>query len=121
MLEPLATGSKNSTCQRKWLTALSATPPLYSSIVTFGFFSWNSARSSELISVRVTWTVLRLTSSRFDKSEVIGDLIPDHKPEHSRESLGKQEAIKELCSQKRHLGGLPGILSVLHTWNRQLG
>ena len=31
------------------------------------------------------------------------------------------EAIKELCAKKRHLGGLPGILSVLHTWNGQLG
>jgi hypothetical protein len=30
-------------------------------------------------------------------------------------------AIKELCAQKRHLGALPGILSVLHTWNGQLG
>jgi hypothetical protein len=30
-------------------------------------------------------------------------------------------AIKELCAQKRHLGGMPGILSVLHTWNGQLG
>ncbi len=31
------------------------------------------------------------------------------------------EAIKELCAKKRHLGGLPGILSVLHTWNGRLG
>ncbi len=31
------------------------------------------------------------------------------------------EAVKELCAKKRHLGGLPGILSVLHTWNAQLG
>ena len=31
------------------------------------------------------------------------------------------EAVKELCSKKRHLGGLPGILAVLHTWNGQLG
>jgi hypothetical protein len=31
------------------------------------------------------------------------------------------EAVKELCASKRHLGGLPGILSVLHTWNGQLG
>lgn len=31
------------------------------------------------------------------------------------------EAIQELCAEKRHLGGLPGILSVLHTWNGQLG
>jgi hypothetical protein len=31
------------------------------------------------------------------------------------------EAIKELCAQKRHLGALPGILSVLHTWNGRLG
>jgi hypothetical protein len=31
------------------------------------------------------------------------------------------EAIKELCKKKRHLGGLPGLLSVLHTWNGQLG
>ena len=30
-------------------------------------------------------------------------------------------AVKELCAQKRHLGALPGILSVLHTWNGQLG
>jgi hypothetical protein len=30
------------------------------------------------------------------------------------------EAVKELCAKKRHLGGLPGILSVLHTWNGQL-
>jgi hypothetical protein len=30
------------------------------------------------------------------------------------------EAIKELCAKKRHLGALPGILSVLHTWNGQL-
>jgi hypothetical protein len=31
------------------------------------------------------------------------------------------EAIKELCKKKRHLGALPGLLSVLHTWNGQLG
>ena len=31
------------------------------------------------------------------------------------------DAVKELCAKKRHLGGLPGILSVLHTWNGQLG
>jgi hypothetical protein len=30
-------------------------------------------------------------------------------------------AIKDLCAQKRHLGALPGMLSVLHTWNGQLG
>jgi len=31
------------------------------------------------------------------------------------------EAIQDLCEKKRHLGGLPGLLSVLHTWNGQLG
>jgi hypothetical protein len=31
------------------------------------------------------------------------------------------EALKELCAKKRHLGALPGILSVLHTWNGRLG
>ena len=31
------------------------------------------------------------------------------------------EAVKELCVKKRHLGALPGILAVLHTWNGQLG
>jgi hypothetical protein len=31
------------------------------------------------------------------------------------------EAVKELCAKKRHLGGLPGILAVLHTWNGRLG
>jgi len=31
------------------------------------------------------------------------------------------EAVKELCAKKRHLGALPGVLSVLHTWNGQLG
>lgn len=30
------------------------------------------------------------------------------------------EAIKELCAKRRHLGALPGILSVLHTWNGRL-
>jgi hypothetical protein len=30
------------------------------------------------------------------------------------------EAVKELCAQKRHLGALPGMLAVLHTWNGQL-
>ena len=30
------------------------------------------------------------------------------------------EAVKELCATKRHLGALPGILSVLHTWNGEL-
>jgi hypothetical protein len=30
------------------------------------------------------------------------------------------EALKELCAQKRHLGALPGILSVLHTWTGEL-
>jgi hypothetical protein len=29
-------------------------------------------------------------------------------------------AVKELCAQKRHLGAMPGILSVLHTWNGDL-
>jgi Putative transposase/Transposase zinc-binding domain len=31
------------------------------------------------------------------------------------------EALKELCAKKRHLGALPGILAVLHTWNGRLG
>jgi len=31
------------------------------------------------------------------------------------------EAVKELCARKRHLGAMPGLLSVLHTWNGQLG
>jgi hypothetical protein len=31
------------------------------------------------------------------------------------------ESVKELCAKKRHLGGLPGILSLLHTWNATLG
>jgi hypothetical protein len=30
------------------------------------------------------------------------------------------EAVQELCAVKRHLGALPGILSVLHTWNGAL-
>jgi hypothetical protein len=30
-------------------------------------------------------------------------------------------AVKELCAETRHLGALPGMLSVLHTWNGQLG
>jgi hypothetical protein len=31
------------------------------------------------------------------------------------------EALKEICAKKRHLGALPGVLSVLHTWNGRLG
>ena len=31
------------------------------------------------------------------------------------------EALKEICANNRHLGALPGLLSVLHTWNGQLG
>ncbi|MCP4639095.1 MAG: transposase [bacterium] len=31
------------------------------------------------------------------------------------------QAVRELCAEKRHLGALPGILAVLHTWNGQLG
>lgn len=31
------------------------------------------------------------------------------------------KAVKELCAEKRHLGALPGILSLLHTWNGELG
>ncbi len=30
------------------------------------------------------------------------------------------EAVRELCAKKRHLGALPGILSILHSWNGQL-
>jgi hypothetical protein len=30
------------------------------------------------------------------------------------------KAVQELCAQKRHLGALPGMLAVLHTWNGQL-
>ena len=30
-------------------------------------------------------------------------------------------AVKDLCAHKRHLGALPGMLSVLHTWNGRLG
>lgn len=30
------------------------------------------------------------------------------------------EAVRELCAKKRHLGAMPGLLSVLHTWNGQL-
>ena len=31
------------------------------------------------------------------------------------------QAVQELCAHKRHLGALPGMLAVLHTWNGQLG
>ncbi len=31
------------------------------------------------------------------------------------------QAIQEVCAQKRHLGALPGLLAVLHTWNSRLG
>jgi hypothetical protein len=31
------------------------------------------------------------------------------------------EALRELCAKKRHLGAMPGLLSVLHTSNAQLG
>jgi hypothetical protein len=31
------------------------------------------------------------------------------------------ESVKDLCAKKRHLGALPGILSLLHTWNATLG
>jgi putative transposase/transposase-like zinc-binding protein len=31
------------------------------------------------------------------------------------------DALKELCARKRHLGALPGVLCVLHTWNGRLG
>ena len=30
-------------------------------------------------------------------------------------------AVKDLCAEKRHLGALPGMLAVLHTWNGKLG
>ena len=30
------------------------------------------------------------------------------------------EAVQELCAKKRHLGALPGILSIFHSWNGQL-
>jgi hypothetical protein len=30
------------------------------------------------------------------------------------------EAVRELCAVKRHLGALPGILSVFHSWNGEL-
>jgi hypothetical protein len=29
--------------------------------------------------------------------------------------------VKDLCADKRHLGAIPGMLAVLHTWNGQLG
>jgi len=31
------------------------------------------------------------------------------------------QAVQQLCAHKRHLGALPGLLAVLHTWNGQLG
>jgi hypothetical protein len=31
------------------------------------------------------------------------------------------DAMKELCAVQRHLGALPGMLAVLHTWNGRLG
>jgi len=31
------------------------------------------------------------------------------------------EALKKICARKRHLGAMPGLLSVLHTCNAQLG
>jgi hypothetical protein len=30
------------------------------------------------------------------------------------------EAVQELCAAKRHLGALPGILSIFHSWNGRL-
>ena len=30
------------------------------------------------------------------------------------------EAVQELCAVKRHLGALPGILSIFHSWNGEL-
>jgi Putative transposase len=31
------------------------------------------------------------------------------------------KAVMDLCADKRHLGATTGMLSVLHTWNGQLG
>jgi Putative transposase/Transposase zinc-binding domain len=31
------------------------------------------------------------------------------------------KAVIDLCADKRHLGAIPGMLAVLHTWNGQLG
>jgi hypothetical protein len=31
------------------------------------------------------------------------------------------QSVLELCAQQRHLGALPGMLAVLHTWNGRLG
>jgi Putative transposase/Transposase zinc-binding domain len=31
------------------------------------------------------------------------------------------KAVQHLCADTRHLGALPGMLTVLHTWNGQLG
>ncbi len=31
------------------------------------------------------------------------------------------EVLKEICADSRHLGGVPGILSILHTWDGKLG
>ena len=30
------------------------------------------------------------------------------------------EAVQQLCAVRRHLGGLPGILSIFHSWNGRL-
>ncbi|HUU97216.1 MAG TPA: transposase [Phycisphaerae bacterium] len=30
------------------------------------------------------------------------------------------QAVQELCAKKRHLGALPGILSIFHSWNGRL-
>jgi hypothetical protein len=54
-------------------------------------------------------------------SELHGAFEADQKFMYSLLMKVSAEAVKELCAEKRYLGALPGILSVLHTWNGQLG
>lgn len=76
---------------------------------------WLEARQAELLPCDYFHAVATVPP------ELHGLFRRDQKAMYGLLMRAAAETVKELCAEKRLLGALPGILSVLHTWNGQLG
>ena len=64
---------------------------------------------------------LRLFSRRRDRPKgVVALFCRNQKLMYGLLMQVSAAVVKDLCADKRHLGALPGLLSVLHTWNGRL-
>jgi len=75
---------------------------------------WLAARRDELINIGYFHTVFTVPS------ELNALIYQNKKLMYGLLFRASSETVLELCGAKNHLGGLPGITAVLHTWGQNL-